>query len=240
MGTGPIQIGGFAQGIMEQSSTKKAILGQLRIMDDGRKFRYAKAGEALVAGNLGLMCDAVANHIKLTATAAAVGATEVSVTIGGTALTANQYDDGYLQVYDGTAGTVGLQYRIVSHTTSAAGTEAITIYLAEPLKIALTASDTVSLVPNPWSSVTEIASVAHGVAGVAPIAVTNAYYYWAQTGGVACVFNTDATALGSVAVTSATSGSFKTMAAYDSTVIGYTVGYAAVTAKYNPVFLTLD
>lgn len=233
----------FQQDIFAQSATKKHRLGTLRIEEDGRKYRYAKSGEALTAGNLAQGVAAVANHIKQTvaaAGAASVGDMQVTFTLGATACTANQYDDGMLQIYDGAAGTVGHQYRISAHGVSAAGSETITVTLREPIRKAIIATDTWSLVPNPWNGTLENGAVAGFFAGVSPIAVTSGYYYWAQTGGEAIGLNTDATALGGCLELSATSGSYKIGADFLGGVLGQSYGYASITAKYNPIFLTHD
>lgn len=237
--TKPLNNTAWNQDILEQSATQKEVLGILRITEDGRKFRYAKAGEALAVGKIGQLAEGTANHVKQAAPAAAAGTIRIGLTVGATAVTENQYKDGYLQIYDGTSSGLGMQYRILSNTAcDSSGVTYVT--LETPLKYALTAADYYSLIPNPWSSITQNASLAHGCAGVAVRPVTNGYYFWLQTAGVACVLNGGNTALGSAIVTSATEGAFKTMAAYDSGVIGYTIGFAGVDTKYCPVMLTID
>jgi hypothetical protein len=231
----------FQQSIYEQSLTKKHRFGMLRIDDDGRKFRYARAGAtALVAGKVGTGANAGTVNIALTPAAAAVWVREISVTLGAEAVTANEYDDGLLQVYDTSTGTAGEQYRISSHGTSTTGSAAINISLREPIRVAVLATDSVSLVPNPWNGVTETAAVAGFFAGVAPIAVTAAYYYWAQTGGEAIALNTGNTALGGVLEMSATAGSYKIAANYLGGLFGQSYSYASVNTKYCPVYLSQD
>ena len=232
---------GWAQGLYATSSTKKESLGALRITDDGRKFRYAKAGEALVAGKNGLMCDTTANHVKQTGDAVSKGVYEVSLVVGATAVTANQYDDGYLQIYDGEAGTVGYQYRIKSHTAcDSAGT--VVLQLEDPIQVAIISTDTWSLIPNPFSSITQQASLAHGMGGIVPVAVTSGYYFWMQTGGVACALNGGNTTLGAGMVQSATEGALKTQpdGALEAAPCGHAIGFAGVDKKYCPVWLQLD
>ncbi len=235
----PLNNTAWNQALLEESVTQKETLGALRITEDGRKFRYAKAGEALSPGKIGQLAEGVALHIKQACPVAAAGTKRIGFTVGATAVTADQYKDGYLQIYDGTTTGLGMQYGIESNTAcDASGVTYVT--LKEPLKYALTAADYYSLIPNPWSSITHNASLAHGFAGVVVRPVTSAYYFWLQTGGVACVLNGGNTALGSAIVTSATEGAAKTMAAYDSGVIGYTISFANVDTKYNPVMLTID
>lgn len=238
---GDRKLSGFTQGLYDVSSTKKERFGALRETEDGRTFRYAKAGGTLVAGKNTYGAVGVANHIKQANTGytMAVGATSVQVLVGATAVTANQYDDGYLQIYDGTAGTVGTQYLINSHTTSSAGSEAITLFLAEPIRVAVIATDTFSLVPHPYSSVIQQDTLAYQATGIPVTAVTSAYYCWIQTGGLGCSLNQANTALGSVITASTTSGATQTAAGYTSMFMGVTTSFANVTTKYNPVWLLI-
>jgi hypothetical protein len=237
----PLRTQGFSQGLLEQSSTKKEVLGRLQFTDDGRAFRYALAGGTLTAGKACIMSVGVPNHIKVAQTAYgfSAGATSVSVLVGATAVTANQYDDGYLQVYDGTAPAKGQNLLIASHSASAAGSEAITVRLKEPAIAAVIATDSISLVKNPWNGVTHAAVLANGWAGIAPINVTSGYYFWIQTGGVANVLMHDTSALGSLMTFSATdSGGLDVAAAWTSLRCGTPIGIAGVANKYNSIYLT--
>jgi len=241
--TQPFKNTGWNQPLNAQSATKKETLGAFRVTRDGRKFRYAKAGEALACGKNGLLADATANHVKQVQTAygAAAGKTRVPILVGATAVTADQYADGYLQIYDGAAANVGHQYLIKSNT--ACDASGVTyLELDEPLVYAIAATDTVSLIPNPFSSITQQASLAHGLGGVVPITVTNAYYFWMQTGGVANALNGGGSTLGAGIVQSATEGAFKTQpdGALDAAPCGHVIAFAAVDQKYSAVWLQLD
>jgi hypothetical protein len=238
----PQKLTGWTQGLFETSATQKEALGALRITEDGRKFRYAKSGEALVAGKNGLTCDAVANHIKLTGTnAVAKGVTKFPFTVGATAVTENQYKDGYLQVYDGAAGTVGYQYRIRSNTACDASGVTV-LELEDPIQVAILTTDTLSLIPNPFSSITQQGSLAHGLGGVVPITVATTKYFWMQTGGLVCGLNGGGSTLGAGVVQSATEGAFKTQpdGALDAAPSGHVCSFAAVDTKYSPIWLQLD
>ena len=74
-------------------------LGVRAVTGDGREFHYVQAGgTALVPGKLQQASAQVANHQNLTPTAAtAVGDTSITVTLGGTAATANQYLGGWVR-----------------------------------------------------------------------------------------------------------------------------------------------
>jgi hypothetical protein len=234
---------GWSQGIFKVSATKRELFGALRILPDGRKFRYGKAGGTLVAGGMCIMAEAVTNHIQQVQTsgaANAVGATVVTVYVGATAVTADQYKDGFLQVYDGAAGTTGVQYRISSHGVSAAGSEAISVTLVEPIQVATIVSDTFSLIPNPWSSCTHTTGKAHGAAGIAMKAASSGEYLWFQTGGPAICKAEGTAALGSEIGISNTTQEIELAAAYTDPTVGFVIGVANAAGKWSPVFLTID
>jgi hypothetical protein len=234
----PFKINGWNQGLYEQSSTKKESLGTLRFTKDGRAFRYGKSGEALTAGKGTACAQTTANHIKQTGDAIALGATQVTLLLGATLAAKDAYADGYLQIYDGAATVVGHQYLIESHP---AADSAANIYLQldRPIAAAVISTDTWSLIPNPWSSLTHEASLSHGFGGIPLISVSSGYYAWFQVGGLACMLNIDASALGCSVCVSATEGGFKTVpdGASDAPQIGHVVSFASITAKYCPVLL---
>lgn len=214
-------------------------LGNMMELPDGRRYRYSLAGGvALVAGTLQQTAPEVANHETLAvAAAAAIGATSVSVTLGATAATANQYAGGYL-VVSRTPGN-GITYKIKGHLAiGSSGTG--TINLTEPLIVALTTSSKVCLVLNPWAgTVIYPTTCTSSAAGVAPVAVAAGSYYWAQTHGIASVL-----ADGALTVGSFVSPSNGTAGAVENGVIAQgIVGIATqtgVTTDYAPVFLTID
>jgi len=120
-------------------------LGSMITGGDGREFRWCYAGgTTLVAGNLQQAPAQIANHIGLViVNPQAVGDTQLTVTLGGTAATANQYAGGYVQIYSATGG--GLQYQISSHPAQATTTGNVTLNLFDPILVAITTSSTASL-----------------------------------------------------------------------------------------------
>jgi hypothetical protein len=238
---------GFAQGIYQTSEAKKESLGALRITQDGRKFRYARAGAAALGiGKAGQMLVATANHInRPLGVIVPVGARVISVTVGATAVTADQYADGYFQVND--VDGEGLCIPIVSNSAIGAAGGAVFITLANPLPIALAVASDVSLIPNPWAGVTESNTATNGFAGVAPVNVPIGHYYWAQTGGMANVLG------GAVAGAVGTKATFSGVTAgalvgnhADGTgmgvnpIIGTFVATALVNTEYSPIWLVAD
>jgi hypothetical protein len=182
----------------------------------------------------------VANHVKQAFTATAAGVKRLALTVGATAVTADQYKDGYLQIYDGTTTGLGMQYDIESNTAcDASGITYVT--LKDPLKYAVTTADYFSLLQNELSGVLQNASLAHGGAGIVPRPVTSGYYFWVKISGLSCCLNGGNTVLGAGVVPSATEGALKTQpdGALDSAPVGYAISFASVDTKYCPVMLTL-
>lgn len=232
--------GGFNQGIMEVSSIQREMVGCLRVLPDGRKFRYSQATATAIAPGFALQhSQPTANHINLSAVATVKGSTQISLTVGATAVTEDQYKDGFLQVNSGTAGTLGIQYRIKSHTTSSAGSTAITIDLADPLVTALVATtDKLSLIPNPNRGVA-LGGVTLGCAGVTPVAVPASYYFWAQTGGVAACVIVNSTAKGSTLIPGANGIPKLFVVDYLQPPIGYAI-QVGVTDHAKAIYLSID
>lgn len=241
--TEPVRINAWAQGLYDVSATKMHTLGAIRETEDGRRFRYAKAGATMVAGGATQAATATSNHIaqiQTSGAANAAGAKNVTVYVGGTAVTANQYDDGYLVVYHAGSGTAGLYYPIESHTTTATGSTTITVTLKEPLKVATYTDDYLSLFCNPWSGIAVGTDVAVFPTGMAMAAASSGQYLWVQTGGFCVQKGGDTAAVGMMMTTGTTDYTTLTMAGYTSPQIGAIYSTAAVSGYFTPIFMTLD
>jgi hypothetical protein len=169
------------QSIFESSTTQLHALGARGTTRDGRVFRYAKAGGSdLVVGNVLQGPAELTDHDTLSVSAAAVGATSVSLTNGGTnALTANQYAGGWL-VVDTTPGE-GYAYAIDSHPAAATGaTCVITLAKDTPIQVALTTSSKVTLVMNPYKGVIQspVTTLTGPVVGVCVAVIGDGEYGW--------------------------------------------------------------
>ena len=237
----------WRQDIMSASATQKETLGALRVLADGRKFRYAKnGGVALQAGDVLMSLAAVANHINQAPAAdVAIGATEVTVTVGATAVTANQYAGGFLQVNSG-ADALGHQYSITGNTACDASGDTV-VTLGEPIKVALAAAThKVSLIYNPWTGLVVATGAAISPAGVAVCNVPISNYCWVQTGGVACVQMDTTTAVGNMLFPDANGEAGDGPNATNGAVLaaGPVIGLAYATAgvadECKPAILTLD
>jgi len=220
--------------------TQENPLGTLAMTPDGYLYRYALAGGVtLDPGKLCVPAAIVANHENMSvASAVAVGATKVTVTLGATAATANQYKDGKLVMND--AAGEGIAYRISGHP-AAATTANLVVTLAEPVKVALTTSSQASLIANPWSailvSVTDQADMAIGVPNVS---ITNAEYGWVQTRGVCAGLADETLAIGTaLTIGSSVAGAFEVLDAAGEQNLGVSI-QAGVDTEYRAVYLMID
>lgn len=232
----------FRQGITAISATKKESLGCLRITNDGRSFRYAKAGAtALAAGKATVAAAIVAAHIDGAIAAVNSTGTQATITVtAGTAIAENALQDGYLQVNDGTLE--GYQYRIESNTAITSAGTSITLSLADPI-VGYDATTQVTLAHNPFRGTIISATPEAMPTGIPPVAVTAAYYYWSQTGGPAVALCTGTPAVGTMLTHGAADGSLGAVNAtfdIDQPIVAIAWGIVGVDTDYKPVFLKID
>ena len=184
------------------TTTKKHRIGTRMFLQDGRVFRFAKAGEAIGAGMLVQTPLAAADHdMDLPVQAnAAVGATSIKVTIATTAVTKDQYEDGYCYINDG-AGE-GHVYRITAHAAAAAGTVTIPFVPEDVVAEALTAATSLcGLAANPYNGVLLYNTTPDGCpVGVAATEIASGSYGWVQTWGWASLLVNGTQVLGKCAV----------------------------------------
>ena len=175
-------------GIYEEDNDEHlaAALGQVKEMEDGRKFRLCKAGEDLTAG---ILVQAPAPDAKddelVVESDAAAGDKEVTITVtaGHGGYDKDALAEGYMMVTKG-AGDIGSFYKIKGNDAMVAESTA-TITLYDELNTALAATtNEVAVVLNPYKDVVTGSTTAP-VLGVPNIAVTSGYYFWAQFAGCA-------------------------------------------------------
>lgn len=227
-----------SQALFESSSTQEMDLGAEVVTSDGRKFKYVKAGgTALVAGKLQQAPARVANHANITvASAAAIGDTEITVTLGATAATANQYANGYMVVNDVTGQ--GFTYQIKSHPAAdASASLEVTLYDEDALEEALTTSSQVTLVSNLYNSVIVNPTTATNVpVGVAIKDIAASEFGFIQTYGAVSCLNDGGTTIGlGLAPSGSVAGALATVAATTNQVASALE--AGVDTEYNTVFL---
>lgn len=148
--TGATQIAG--QDIFTTSTSANTNLGALATTGDGRYYRYSSLGAvAAVPGKLYQAAAEITNHQNLAPTAnGAIGDRTITVTLGATAATANQYAGGYAVISDSTGE--GYMYEIASHP-AALLSATLQLTLVDPLlTTTASASTKVDLIPNPYSA----------------------------------------------------------------------------------------
>lgn len=163
--------------------SQSMVPGERAMTADGRKFVYVLNGAtATVAGSVYQTAAELTNHDHLTPAAAAVGATQITVTLGATAVTANQYAGGLL-VVDSAPGE-GYSYLIASHPAADLSTACV-FTLSDPVQVAITTASEVTLTPNPYSAVivAPATTLTGAVVGVATYVISANQYGWLQTGG---------------------------------------------------------
>ena len=222
---------------------------------DGREFQLVQnAGTALASGKLVMGPKPIANHQNLTTSTAAVGATQVTVTLAGTLATANQYQGGYVIFNAGTG--IGQTLKIASHPAGTAnGTVVLT--LEDPIQVATAVADTKSCLRlNPFGSlngtdystsgvtITDHTALTGQILGVSiyPIAAstaTVAEYGLIQTRGLVGLLNDATTAQGLDIMPSAnTDGAVQTFVAATATRVGVST-QAGVTTEVRQVNIQL-
>lgn len=122
-------------------------------LGDEREFVLVQNGATALVSGLLVQSPATvgANHNDLvTVGTQAIGSTTIVVTLGGTAVTANQYQMGHAIVSAGTG--IGQTFKIASHPAQATTTGNVTLTLADTISVALDATSTISLVLPQYGS----------------------------------------------------------------------------------------
>lgn len=238
--TGPTQLS--TQDIFTISKTKLMPLGTQGATRDGRLFRYGLAGGVtLLPGKINQIPAVVSAHQNLAVFAAAsVGDTVLQLTLGATATTAAQYDDGYAVGYD--ASGVGQTLRIAGTPVLALSTSG-PFQLGDPVAIAATTSGKFNLELNPWSGALVYATGAttEFCVGVTQVSLTTAFYGWFQTRGTAAVLTNGTITKGSGVIPGQTTAG--SVDIEGTSTITQRVGIQAQTGtstKYSTTYLTID
>ncbi len=253
---GPIDL--QANGTFQSSSDANfaTLVGTRWDTTDGREFMLVSVGaSATEAGFLYQDSAIVSNHQNLTVTAfnpygetnGVANSTStnafVTVTLGATAATLNQYQGGLL-VVNSSAG-IGQTLRIASNTAAAASGSCV-VTLEDGPNVALTTSSVVSLIPAHGANVVIMPTTPTNVpVGVALYAIPASSYGLIQTKGiVGAVSDATVAAVGEEISPSLTTAGTVTLAKANTTtgnlvsVIGY-AAQGATSADASLVFVNL-
>ena len=236
---------------------------------DGREFILVQvAGTALGAGVVVQGPAAQANAAGLSPAttgttgylaslgpiAGVIGGKTIQLASGATAVLANRFAGGYLNVVEGTG--LGQTMKIVSNS-AAATTSAFNVTLEDPFTTATGTTSRFTLTINPFGSlngtdyttdgviISPATTLTGAILGVSayPIPASTATvpsYGFIQTKGPVAVLGTDSTALGlAVGVPTGTAGAVS-VAAVASTVFVGTTLIAQASAKYNMIDVQLS
>lgn len=174
-----------AVNLYQESTSAEHKLGELHVDAYGRKYRYVQnGGSALTTGNL-LQEPAEDTNFRSMAAAAAsaIGSFQISVTLGGTAVTANQFEYGDLLVESATG--IGQLFKIVRHEVQTSSSGVCVFTVDRPVAIALVAvTSQVSVRKSSYDGVIAFPTTPTGApVGVALYAMSANAYGWVQSGG---------------------------------------------------------
>lgn len=217
-------------------------LGSRGVTNDGRIYRYVQnASTAIVPGKLCVAPDITTNHEDRAVNTFAIGDRSITVTLGSTAITGNEYEEGLVNITDDTGE--GIMYKIRScPPTDSGGT--VTILLAEPIVIAAVDNTTVTLYRNKYRDII----VSDGTQADLPVGVPNITiaidnYGWVQTGGPCSILvdSNDTTAGSPITIGANADGAVETRNANTEVIVGtQPVGNNAVAGEYGIYELRLD
>lgn len=191
------------QDISQLATTKQEVYGAEGVTADGRHFRYAGfGGTSTIAPGLVMVAPAAtAGYQGLAITAVGTGgqvasnltknSLQIVLTNGSTAITQDQFAEGYLEVIQTSGTNEGpIVYRVRGNTAAGnAATFTVFLHQTEPLRnpeTLVAGTDTVNLVVSPYNGVAASAT-ANQVVGVTVVQVPNTStvtnYGWIQTRG---------------------------------------------------------
>lgn len=241
--TGPLSL--VANGTFETSTdtSLETLVGTRFDLSDGREVMLVQAGaSAVLPGRLYQDAAIVANHVNLAVTAYTAYSNngnvpaKVTVTLGATAVTANQYAGGFLIVNDN-AGE-GQTLRIASHP-AASGSAALVVTLEDGPTTAITTASEASLIPAHGNGVIIAPTTLTGaLAGVSLYDIPAAEYGFVVTKGITACLNDGALTIGSaVSPSNAVAGAVENGAIAQG-IVGNAV-YTGVDTEFRPIFVNL-
>ncbi len=209
-----------------------------------RKFRYALiGGSSLSFGQVIGAKAVIAGHTDETVVMTAA-ATTALFTPSATAITANEYRDGFLSILSGTGRGM---YQVLNHLAEATGSAQFTLNLIDPIVVTGASTPKGTLIQNPYGEViaTAVTTRIGQPVGVAQGIVTNAQFGWVQTHGPAAVLFIGTSVVGDDVVvptgtTAGSAGPRTTALAVKETVIGRAMEVTTTNGDTIQVFLTIE
>lgn len=237
--TGPVTVA--AQAVYSTSTTALHNIGEYMVTNDGRGYRYCKAGgSALVVGKIQqAKAEDTSNEQEITITNAAVGDTTI-VSTDTVTLAANLLAGGFLIVSEGTLG-VGQTYKLKGNT--AASSAVVTFNLDEAVRVATTGTCKVDVKVNPYMSVIVAPTTqTSAIVGAAQYAIGSSEFGWLQTRGVCAILAQGTVVVGDGLVPANTTTTGTVVSRADASLeasIGYAL-HGAASTDYCLAYLTIN
>lgn len=232
-----------AQGIYTSSATQLHNIGEYMMTNDGRGYRYCKAGgTALVAGKIQqAKAEDTSNEQEVTITNAAVGDTTI-VSTDTVTLAVNLLAGGYLIVSEGTLG-VGQMYKLKGNTAAAAAVVTYNLEDNESVRVATTGTCKVDTKVNPYMSIIVAPTTqTSAIVGCAQHTIAASEFGWVQTHGVCAILAQGTVVVGDGLVPANTSVTGTVVSRADASLeasIGYAL-HGAASTDFALAFLTID
>ena len=237
--TGPVTVA--AQAVYSTSTTALHNIGEYMVTNDGRGYRYCKAGgSALVVGKIQqAKAEDTSNEQEITITNAAVGDLTI-VSTDTVTLAANLLAGGFLIVSEGTLG-VGQTYKLKGNT--AASSAVVTFNLDEAVRVATTGTCKVDVKVNPYMSVIVAPTTqTSAIVGAAQYAIGSSEFGWLQTRGVCAILAQGTVVVGDGLVPANTTTTGTVVSRADASLeasIGYAL-HGAASTDYCLAYLTIN
>lgn len=243
--TGPLALQSNGTFQTSTDSSLATLLGSRWDLSDGREVRLGQAAAAttVVPGKMYQSAAYIADHQNCATTAYTAYSNngnqpaQVTVTLGATAVTANQYAGGFLIVNDNTGE--GQTLKIASHPAANLSSNVVITLEDGPTTALVGATSEVSLVPADGSGIIIMPTTATGtVFGASLYNIAASAYGFFVTKGTSSVLGD-----GTLTIGSAVSCSNAVAGAVENGVIAQgfvgTAGYTGVDTEYRSVFLNL-
>ena len=175
--------------VYKSETVKTHEFGQRIQGSNGSEFRYGKAGELQVVGEVCQGPVITTDHIALVVVSGALGSKEVVVTLATSGVTADQYAGGVMSV--NVTPALNQTYDIAGHPVQATVTGNVTLTLKQPLRTALTTSSRVALKQNPFNGIISapVTTLTAPIVGVCVYPIPSGEYGFWQTRGLATVIS---------------------------------------------------
>lgn len=248
--TGPLAIQANGEFQTSTDTSLDTLLGSRWDLSDGREVALGvpATGTTVAEGKLYQNAALVANHQNCAVTAVQAYSAngnvpaKVTLTLGATAATANQYQGGYLAVVDGPGE--GQLLKIASNPAADASAS-LTVTLEDGPSTALTTSSEVSLLPATGNDLIIMPTTpSNTVFGLAMYPIAAGEYGFFLTKGLGnALSDATAPAVGcAISWSAATAGAVGATPYAGNVLTGNVIGYTAilgVSAEYRPVFMNI-